>query len=124
MATIMANLTLRLYSHFSKNSSFYAADSCTSLLFADDQRLGDIVGEMKVWVHLRWRIILGEVKIVRIGHPHPVWVPRQVILGDPHTTTLLTTTVKITRDRVGVLDALTLLRCLHPLDGVTFWLPM
>jgi len=64
------------------------------------------------------RVVLRVVLVVGARHPHPVRVPRQVVLGDPSATALRAAAVKVPRDRVGVLLALALPSGLHPLDGV------
>merc|ERR1712241_1109914 len=63
--------------------------------------------------------VLWEIGVVRVSHPDPVWVPWQVVLGNPSAATLRTATVKEAGDWVGILLALTLLGCLHPFNGVS-----
>merc|ERR1711879_324858 len=77
---------------------------------------------VQVWCRKLLNAKLWEVGVVRNRHPQPVRMPRQVVLGDPRATTLVATAVEVSCHRVGVLNALTLLGRLYPLDRVALWL--
>merc|ERR1719296_317018 len=67
-----------------------------------------------------WRrqVPLRVIWVVRVVHPNPVWMPGQVVLCNPCASTLRAAAVQVACHRVRVLLTLTLLRGLHPLDGV------
>mmetsp|Transcript_45008 Transcript_45008/g.96029 ORF Transcript_45008/g.96029 Transcript_45008/m.96029 type:complete len:217 (+) Transcript_45008:1-651(+) len=68
------------------------------------------------------QVVLWEVGIVALPHPDPVRVPREVVLREPDAATLIAAAVEVARDGIRVLNALALLRCLHPLDRVALGL--
>mmetsp|Transcript_91563 Transcript_91563/g.179348 ORF Transcript_91563/g.179348 Transcript_91563/m.179348 type:complete len:270 (+) Transcript_91563:3-812(+) len=77
-----------------------------------------LVRVAEVRVAGRWAVILGEVMVVGVVHPNPIWVPRQVVLRLPNAAALRAAPVEVTRHRVRVFLALALPGCLDPLDGI------
>merc|ERR1719265_1483542 len=84
--------------------------------------LGHVVGVVQVWARHALDIVLWNIVEVSVLHPHEVWVPWQVVLGNPSASTLGTTSIEVARHRIGILKTLTLLGGLHPFWSVTLGL--
>merc|ERR1711865_200561 len=66
-----------------------------------------------------WLVVLWEIGVVCVSHPHEVWVPWEMVLCDPSAATLCATPVQIACHRIGILLTLTFLGGLNPFDRVT-----